>query len=252
MDGFVNTEIINKIGIITFHHPKSNSLPSNILKKMAEEVKNLSDNENVNVIVLKSTGGKAFCAGASFDELISIEEFDDGLKFFSGFANVINNIRKSKKFVIVSVNGKAIGGGVGLAAAGDYTFAVKNADIKLSEFALGIGPFVVGPAVERKIGKSAFAQISTDFEFYSAEWAFNKGLYAVLCENEEELNSNVMEFAEKMAGMSLEATAELKKIFWEGTENWDELLIDRAKISGKLVLSDFTKDYIKKFKEKNK
>ncbi len=250
MDGFVNSEINNKIAVITFHHPKSNSLPSAILSKLADEIKNMSEDSNVNVIVLKSTGGKAFCAGASFDELISITDFEDGLRFFSGFANVINNIRKSKKFVIVSVNGKAIGGGVGLAAAGDYTFAVKNADIKLSEFALGIGPFVVGPAVERKIGKSAFAQISTDFEFYSAEWALNKGLYAVLCENEEELNSKVYTFAEKMSNMSMEATHELKKIFWEGTEDWDELLINRAKISGRLVLSDFTKDYIKKFKEK--
>ena len=252
MDGFVNTELVNKIGIITFHHPKSNSLPSKILKEMAEAIFNFSNDENVNVIVLKSTGGKAFCAGASFDELIMIDNIENGLKFFSGFANVINNIRKSKKFVIVSVNGKAIGGGVGLAAAGDYTFAVKNADIKLSEFALGIGPFVVGPAVERKIGKSAFAQISTDFDFYSAEWAYNIGLYAVLCENEEELNQKVMEFANKMSAMSMEATQELKRIFWEGTENWDELLIERAKISGKLVLSDFTKEYIRKFKEKNK
>ncbi len=250
MNGFVQFEIINKIGIITFNHPKSNSLPSEILKKLSDEITNFSENEQVNVLIIKSTGGKAFCAGASFDELIAIEDFESGLKFFSGFANVINAIRKCPKFVIVSVNGKAIGGGVGLAASGDYTFAINTADVKLSEFALGIGPFVVGPAVERKIGKSAFAQMSTDFEFYSADWAYNKGLYSVICDSIEELDKKVMEFAEKMSAMSLDATKELKKMFWEGTENWDELLIERAKISGRLVLSDFTKNYIRKFKEK--
>lgn len=250
MEGFVNSEIVEKIGIITFNHPKSNSLPSEILRKLAEAVIIFSQDENVNVLIIKSTGGRAFCAGASFDELIAIDDFENGLQFFSGFANVINSIRKCPKFVIVSVNGKAIGGGVGLAASGDYTFAINTADIKLSEFALGIGPFVVGPAVERKIGKSAFAQISTDFEFYSAEWAYQKGLYSVLCNSIEELDSKVMQFAEKLSKMSIEATAELKKMFWEGTENWDELLIERAKISGRLVLSEFTKNYIRKFKEK--
>ncbi len=247
---YVNLEIQNNIGIITFFHPKSNSLPGHILTQLAQTIKTASDNDEVRTIVLKSDGNKAFCAGASFDELLQIEEIETGKKFFSGFASVINEIRKSTKFVIARVHGKAVGGGVGLAAAADYALAYKDSSIKLSEFALGIGPFVVGPAVERKIGRAAFAQISTDAEWYNSTWALNKGLYANVYYSVDDLNDEVTKLALKLASMSPDATKELKKIFWEGTENWDELLSQRAEISGKLVLSEFTKNYIKQFKNK--
>lgn len=249
-NGYVTLDIQDKVGIITFFHPKSNSLPGNILSQLAETISNASNNEDINVIVLKSDGEKAFCAGASFDELIEIDDFNTGKKFFMGFANVINAIRKSPKFVIARIQGKAVGGGVGIAAAADYSLAYNDASVKLSEFALGIGPFVVGPAVERKIGTSAFAQISTDFEWYNSTWALNKGLYANVYYSIDDLNSAIATLANKLSKMSPEATLELKKMFWSGTEDWDELLSARAEISGRLVLSEFTKNYIKEFKSK--
>lgn len=249
MEAFVKTETSNGIATVTFFHPQSNSLPGAILRKMAEEIAAAGNNPQAKIIVLKSEGDKAFCAGASFDELISIRNFEEGKKFFSGFALVINAIRKAPKFVIGRVHGKAVGGGVGLAAAADYTFAVKDSACRLSELALGIGPFVVGPAVERKVGAGAFTALTINpTEWKSADWAREKGLYAEVFPSVEEMDKAVQVLADKLAQSSPEAMAQLKKVMWEGTENWDTLLVERAEMSGKLVLSDFTKNYIEKFK----
>ncbi|MER3330174.1 MAG: enoyl-CoA hydratase/isomerase family protein [Candidatus Kapaibacterium sp.] len=248
-NGDVNIQIENHIATIEFYHPSSNALPGTVLRKLAESINATGKNEEVNVIVLKSGGDRAFCAGASFDELISITDYPTGKNFFMGFALVINAMRKCPKFVICRVQGKAVGGGVGLLSAADYTLATKYSSVKLSELALGIGPFVVGPAVERKIGTSSFAQMSIDYDWYDAEWAKSKGFYADIYDNIEELDTAVEEFATKMAGNSPDAMKELKEVTWKGTEDWDTLLESRAEISGRLVLSDFTKNYIKQFKE---
>lgn len=251
MDAFVKSEISNGIGTITFYHPQSNSMPGTQLRNLAAEVEKLGKDENVKVIVLKSEGDKAFCAGASFDELISIKDIDTGVKFFSGFASVINAMRKAPKFVIARVQGKAVGGGVGIASAADYTFAIEAAFVKLSELAVGIGPFVVGPAVERKVGTSAFCQLTINAtEWQSAQWAKEKGLYAELFANSYDMDKSIASLATKLAGSNPEAMALLKKVMWQGTDHWDELLIERAGMSGKLVLSDFTVNAINKFKQK--
>ena len=233
---------------ITFFHEAQNSLPSNILLGLADAIRKAGENPEVLVIILKSGGDRTFCAGASFTELVAIQDFEAGQKFFSGFAHVINAIRTCGKIVIGRVQGKAIGGGVGLAAAVDHCFATKQAQVKLSELAVGIGPFVVGPAVQRKVGLSAFSQMTLNAtELYSAEWAKEKGLYAEIFENIEEMDAAVMAFARKLAASNPEALGLLKKIFWEGTDHWDELLFERAGMSGKLVLSDFTREALAKF-----
>lgn len=251
MDAFVKSEISNNIGTITFFHPQSNSMPGTQLRNLAAEVEKLGKDDNVKVIVLKSEGEKAFCAGASFDELISIKDLETGKVFFSGFASVINAMRKAPKFVIARVQGKAVGGGVGIASAADYTFATEAAAVKLSELAVGIGPFVVGPAVERKVGTSAFCQLTINAtEWQSAQWAREKGLYAELFATAAEMDKGIDTLAKKLAASNPEAMAMLKKIMWEGTENWDQLLIDRAGMSGTLVLSDFTVNAINQFKQK--
>lgn len=251
MDAFVKSDIKNGIGTITFFHPQSNSMPGTQLRNLAAEIEKLGKDDSVKVIVLKSEGDKAFCAGASFDELISIKDLETGKTFFSGFAGVINAMRKAPKFVIARVQGKAVGGGVGIASAADYTFAVEGASVKLSELAVGIGPFVVGPAVERKVGTSAFCQLTINAtEWQSAQWAKEKGLYAELFANTAEMDKAIEGLAAKLAGSNPEAMAMLKKIMWEGTENWDTLLIERAGMSGKLVLSEFTVNAINKFKAK--
>lgn len=251
MEGTVNINIENGIGRITFFHPQSNSLPGELLRKLAEVIFSAGKNDDIKIIVLQSEGEKAFCAGASFDELMGIENFETGKYFFSGFAAVINAIRKAPKFVIARIQGKAVGGGVGLAAAADYSLAHDGAAIKLSELAVGIGPFVVGPAVERKIGKSAFTSLSINAtEWEDASWAKAKGLYADTFTSLADLDHAVNALAGKLAKSSPEAMAMLKKVFWEGTEDWDSLLMLRAEMSGKLVLSDFTKKAIEKFKSK--
>lgn len=249
--GTVETHIQNGIGTISFFHPQSNSLPGTLLQQLAGKIETAGANPTIKVIVLKSEGEKAFCAGASFDELISIAGIEQGKKFFSGFAQVINAMRKTPKFIIARVQGKAVGGGVGLASAADYTLAAEAASVKLSELAVGIGPFVVGPAVERKIGSAAFSALSIDAtEWKSADWAREKGLYAEVYKTVEELDQAVHVLAEKLAASNPEAMELLKKVFWRGTDNWDELLIQRAEMSGKLVLSDFTRKAIEKFKTK--
>ncbi len=249
--GNVVVKVGNGVAVIEFSHPMSNSLPGKILNKLASEIQSAGENKDVKVIVLRSEGEKAFCAGASFDELISIKDFETGKEFFSGFAHVINAIRKAPKFVLARVQGKAVGGGVGLAAAADYTFAHESASVKLSELAVGIGPFVVGPAVERKIGTSAFTQLAIDAtEWQSSNWAKEKGLYTSVFATHTEMDAAIDKLSNTLANSNPEAMMLLKKIFWQGTENWDESLIERAGMSGKLVLSEFTVNAINKFKSK--
>jgi methylglutaconyl-CoA hydratase len=250
-NAFVKTEVTDGIGVITFFHPQSNSMPGSQLRKLAEDITEAGKNNEIRVVVLRSEGEKAFCAGASFDELIQIENEEQGLNFFSGFARVINAMRKAPKFILARIHQKAVGGGVGIASAADYAFAVPAASIKLSELAVGIGPFVVGPAVERKIGKAAFQELAIDAaNWRSAKWANEKGLFTDLYDSVQDMDKALMFLAKTLAQSSPEAMAELKKVFWEGTEHWDELLINRAKISGRLILSDFSRNFISKFKNK--
>lgn len=249
--GSVEYEISEGIATITFGHPLSNSLPGKILKKLADTITELGDNKEAKVIILKSLGDRAFCAGASFDELISIKDMDTGKKFFMGFANVINACRKCPKLIIGRVQGKTVGGGVGLASAVDYCYATNYAAIKLSELAIGIGPFVVGPAVERKVGVSGMSQLAINAtEWRGAKWAREKGLYADIFESVEEMDKDIEIIAKKLAKSNPEAMRLLKQTFWKGTEDWDKLLEERAALSGELVLSDFTINAINEFKSK--
>jgi len=251
MEGNVKYNIENGVATVLFFHPQSNSLPGKVLKQLADTIQLLGNNKQAKVIVLKSEGGRAFCAGASFDELMAIKNKVQGEDFFMGFARVINAMRKCPKFIIGRVQGKAVGGGVGLAASVDYCLATKYAAVKLSELAIGIGPFVVGPAVERKLGISGMNHLAINAtEWKSAEWAKANGLYQDVFENAEELDKAVEKLALILADSNPEAMKELKQTFWQGNEHWDELLADRAAISGELVLSKFTRNAIQKFKTK--
>ena len=251
MQGSVTLEIKNNIGTIEFCHPQSNSLPSEILNKLASTISQAGTNDEVKVIIIKSKGDRAFCAGASFDELSSIDNFSDGKKFFMGFANVINACRKCPKLIICRVQGKAVGGGVGMACAGDYCFATKYASIKLSELAVGIGPFVVGPAVEKKSNVSAYSTLSINAtRWFTASWAREKGIYSEVYDTNEEMDKEINKLAENLTNSNPEAMKKLKEAIWSNTDHWDELLEKRAEYSGQLVLSDFTKNAIARFKSK--
>ena len=248
-EAYVKQHIENNIATIEFFHPEQNSLPGEILGKLAATIEAAGKNDEIKIIILKSGGDRTFCAGASFGELISINDAATGKVFFSGFANVINAMRKCPKFIIGRIQGKTVGGGVGIAAAADYCMASKFASIKLSELNVGIGPFVVSPAIERKIGVSGMSQIAIDANtFYDANWAKDKGLYANIFESIEELDQATLAMATHLCTYNPEAMMEMKKIFWRGCDNWDELLEERAAISGRLVLSDFTKETLKRFK----
>jgi methylglutaconyl-CoA hydratase len=245
--GHVKTITSNGVATIIFFHPAHNSLPANLLAQLTAQMQAAGNDPSVLVIVLSSEGERTFCAGASFDELISIKDFEAGKRFFSGFANVINAMRKCPKFIIGRIQGKAIGGGVGLASAVDYCLATQNASVKLSELAVGIGPFVVGPAVERKIGLSAFSEMAINAtEWRTAEWAKSKGLFSEIFETIEQLDAYIAQLTHTLTHSNPEAMRHLKTIFWQGTEHWDTLLSERAAISGQLILSDFTKKALKK------
>lgn len=249
---YVSNKIENGIATVEFFHPASNSLPGDILNQLADTIAHNGMDENVKVIVLKSGGEKAFCAGASFDELVAINDEATGKKFFSGFAKVINAMRTCGKLVIARVQGKAVGGGVGLVSAADYAIAADSASVKLSELAVGIGPFVVGPAVERAVGTAAFAQMAIDAtEWRSAQWACQHGMYAEIYSDIQQVDTAVGRLAAKLSQSSPEAMQELKRVFWEGTSHWHTLLTERAAISGRLVLSDFTRNAIAAFKTKS-
>ena len=247
--GILITTIENKIATLEFGHPASNSFPSDLLNRLTNELNNLGQNPDVSVIVLKSSGSGAFCAGASFEELLAASNLEEATKFFSGFANVLNAMRRCSKIIIGRIHGKAVGGGVGIAAACDYALATTQSDIKLSELAIGIGPFVIEPAVTRKIGKSAVTEMTLDTQWKTATWANQKGLYTKVLETSAELDLEITAFANKLAAYNPEALFEIKKVLWEGTENWNTLLFERAEISGKLVLSDFSRKALNKFKK---
>ena len=246
---YVKQTIVNNISYIEFYHPSHNSLPGDILRKLVNLIKSAGDNKDIKVIVLQSGGDRTFCAGASFKELVNISDEDSGKIFFSGFANVINAMRICPKLIIGRIQGKTVGGGVGIIAACDYSLATKYAEIKLSELNIGIGPFVIGPVIERKIGLSSFSKISLNpTRFFAASWAKDNGLYTEVFENISELDLAVQTFAEELCSFNQEAMNEIKKLFWRGTDHWDALLLEQAKISGRLVLSNFTKDKLSKFK----
>ena len=250
-NGYVKSHNEHGITTIEFFHPQSNSLPGKILEQLAQEIHFHGTHDDAKVIILRSSGDGAFCAGASFDELASITNATDGTKFFSGFAHVVNAMRTCKKLIIGRIHGKCVGGGVGIAAAVDYAIATEKSEIKLSELAIGIGPFVVGPAIERKIGTSAFSQLAIDASLWrSADWAKRKGLFAETHSSVENMDESIYRLATSLAHANPEAMSEMKKIFWKGTEHWDILLKERAAISGKLVTSEFTKNAIAKFKSK--
>ena len=251
MEAYVKSETHKGVTSIEFFHPQSNSLPGKILHDLTVAIHRAEVDPDTKVIVLRSAGDKTFCSGASFDELVAIKNKEQGLAFFSGFANVINAIRTCPKFVIGRIHGKCVGGGVGIAAACDYAIATESSDVKLSELAVGIGPFVVGPAVERKIGTSAFSALSIDATMWrNADWAKRKGLFAEMHDSIENMDESIRRLADTLAHSSPEAMAEMKKIFWKGTDHWETLLPERAAISGRLVLSNFTKEAISKFKVK--
>lgn len=252
-NGHIAVELQNKVAHISFYHPLSNSFPTALLQKLTKEIQEISQNESINLVVLKSEGHGAFCAGASFDELLKVDSLETGQQFFSGFANVINAMRKCPKMIVGRVHGKAVGGGVGLIAACDYVFAHQSSAVKLSELAIGIGPFVIEPVVSRKIGKTNMSALTlSPWAWKDAKWAFEKGLYQEVFESDEAMDEAIRVYISNISSYNPEALFEMKKILWEQTEHWDVLLAERAAISGKLVLSDFTKKALEAFKNKEK
>ena len=249
-NGSLYTRVNWKVAEVEFGHPSSNSFVAELLQRLTDTLNELSENEGITVILLKSEGEKAFCAGASFDELLEVSNLEEGKEFFSGFAHVINAMRKCKKVIVGRVHGKTVGGGVGLAAACDYVFSNVEASIKLSELSIGIAPLVIAPAVERKIGKSALAELSlAPTEWKSAYWAQEKGLFSKVYDSPQEMDKELDFFIHQLASYNPDALLEWKKVLWAGTDHWDSLLSERAAISGKLALSEFTRKALSKFKK---
>ncbi|MDP5228791.1 MAG: enoyl-CoA hydratase/isomerase family protein [Cellulophaga sp.] len=249
-NGSLYTQINQKIATVEFGHPASNSFVIELLDRLADEFNKLSENSEVNIIILKSEGNKAFCAGASFDELVAVSTLEEGRVFFNGFAKVINAMRTCKKVIIGRVQGKAVGGGVGLISACDYVFASESASIRLSELTIGIAPFVIAPAVARKIGTSGLAELSLNpTEWKSAYWAKEKGFFAKVFDSISDLDKDLDYFSTNLASYNPDGLSEWKKVLWENTDHWETLLTERAAITGKLALSEFTKNALSKFKK---
>ena len=249
-NGSLYTKIDGKVAIVEFGHPASNSFTAELLDRLTKELNKISANDSISVIVLKSEGDRAFCAGASFDELMAVSNLEEGKVFFSGFANVINAMRKCKKVIVGRVQGKTVGGGVGLASACDYVFAAEAAAVRLSELSIGIAPLVIEPAVERKIGTAAISELSlAPTEWKNAYWAKEKGLFSKVFDDMAALDKDLDFFVQKLSTYNPDALLEWKRALWKKTEHWDTLLKERAAITGQLVLSEFTRDALSKFKK---
>lgn len=247
---YVATKIKEGIATVTFFHPGHNALPTALLDQLVVELEQAGADSEVRVVILRSAGNRTFCAGANFDELLAIKDEEQGKRFFMGFAAVLNAMRRCPKLIIVRVQGKAIGGGVGLAAAADYCLATRYAAIRLSELAIGIGPFVIEPAVRRKLGLAATTELTVSTDWRDADWAARKGLYAQVLDDQEALDQEVQALARRLASFNPEALREMKAVCWQGSEDWDRILPARAAISGRLVLSTFTRKALQEFKQK--
>jgi len=248
--GKLSVEVNNGVGILTFSHTKSNSLPGTLLREIAQGIAQLGEDKNTRVILLKSEGEKVFCAGASFDEFKGIQNVEQGREFFMGFGLITLAVRKCPKLVVARVQGKAVGGGVGIVAASDIAFATNGSAVRLSELALGIGPFIIGPAVQRKIGLSAYSTLAVEAEWRDAKWAKDHGLYAETFDTVRDLDAAVKTLTEKLAGCHPAAMARLKQVLWEGTENWESLLPTRAGFTAELALTDYVQSAIAAVKER--
>jgi methylglutaconyl-CoA hydratase len=244
-DGSVTTQVADGIATVSFFHPKGNSLPGAILARLAEEITAVGSNPAATVIVLRSEGESAFCAGASFQELQAVRTPEEGQRFFMGFARLILAMTRCPKFIIARVHGRVVGGGVGICAAADYAVAVPGASVKLSELAVGIGPFVVGPVIEKKIGLAAFGMLAVNAqEWRDAEWARQHGLFAEVRGTVEEMDQAVTALSARLAARNPEAMARMKQVFWQGTDQWETLLAERAALSGSLVVGEFARKAI--------
>ncbi len=249
-EGAVAYSVADGIGVVQFTHPKGNSLPGALLRQLAKTITEVGANPDARVIALRSTREGPFCAGASFDELAAIRDERQGKEFFLGFALVILAMIRCPRPIVTRVQGKVVGGGVGLVAASDYVIATEHAQLRLSELAVGIGPFVVGPAIVRKVGPGAFSAMALDADWRSPAWALDVGLYAQVHDSIPALDSAYDGFVAHLAKGSAEATARIKQTLWEGTEDWDALLDARAAMSGRLVLSEHTRTAIEAFKNR--
>ena len=248
--GVVTCSITEGIATVSFYHPKSNSLPAAILNDIANRIMAVSKHPACRVVVVRSEGAGTFCAGASFDELKQIDSPESGKEFFMGFARILMAMRRCTKPIITRVQGKVVGGGVGIVAASDYALAVPDAPVRLSELAIGLGPFVVGPAIERRVGASAFSAMALDADWRDSAWCLAHGLYTRVCDNVQALDQVLGTVAHRMASFNPEAISELKSALWHDTDSWDQLLEDRAAMSGRLVLSDFTRNAIAAFEKR--
>ncbi len=248
--GTVQTRTADGIATVEFAHPKGNSLPSALLVELAQAIRTAGADPAARVIVLRSTGSSTFCAGASFDEFLAVATPEEGQRFFSGFSQVIRAMVEATKFVLTRVQGQAAGGALGLIAASDYSIAVRSARAKLSELQVGIGPFVVGVVIERKLGLARFMNLGVHADWHDAEWCERHGLYSMLVDDEAELDAAVAAHAARLAAANPEAMREMKRIFWRGTEGWESEMSQRAAMSGRMVLSDFTKEALAKFRSR--
>ena len=248
---YVYTSVENNVAIIEFSSEQANALSMDLLHRLAKELDVASVNDSVKVVLLKSAGEKTFCAGAFFDELVKVDSLESGKVFFSGFASVLNAIRNCSKPVIGRAQGKAVGGGVGILATCDYVFATEQASIRLPELSIGIGPFVIAPAVERKIGIGALSELSfSPDQWKNAYWAQQKGLIARVYETAKEMDEAIDHFLVTLLKSNPQALSEMKRVTWQHTEHWERELIDNAAISGRLVLSEQTRLMLEKLKNK--
>ncbi len=240
MEEYLNIEMHGNYAVIEFFHPSHNSLHTGLLDKLRIAIDDLEKEESVNCILLKSGGDRTFCAGANFDEMKSISNFDEGKKFFSGFGKVIQSMKKSSKIIVGRIQGKAVGGGVGIIAACDIAFATKFASIRLSELSIGIGPFVIEPAVTRKLGISGFSELTLrPLVWKDALWVKSKGMFSEVFKTTELLDDYVDKYIKSLSSYSPVAIREIKKMLWHGTESWDSLMEKRAEISGELAMKNY-------------
>lgn len=247
-DGAVTTNVRDGVGTVEFSHPKGNSLPARLLNDLASAIRTLGADDAARVIVLRSAGSGTFCAGASFDEFTAVADAAQGKEFFSGFARVIAAMVRAPKFVLARVQGRAAGGAIGLICASDYSIAVRSAQVKLSELQVGIGPFVVGVVIERKLGLAPFQSLAVHADWHDAAWCERHGVYSAVVEDEAALDAAIDAHAKRLAASNPEAMREMKRIFWRGTDDWEALMGERAAMSGRMVLSAFTRDALARFR----
>ena len=203
-----------QVRILTMNRPeKRNALNSELTRNLLEALRAADSDESVGAIVLTGAGA-GFCAGADLSEFKDLQQAvaaENRAELTMQLHLVFSKISKP---IVTAINGSAMGGGAGLAIAGDLAVMADGAKLGYPEPKHGIVAAIVMANLVRQVGRKAAFELVALGEPIDAQRALQLGMVNRVCTHDE-LIPVVLSFAEKLAAVKRLAMAETKKLFHE-------------------------------------